>query len=155
LIAQNRQLLQNLVLDEEEYEKFKSYVESKGYRVFPLSAPINQGVKDLLAATAEELQKIALEPEEEDQYEYFDFDAQDEDEDYREIYASREGDVYLLTGKQLEKIFNSTNFNDIGSLRYLYKYIEKNGAIEKLKEMGLQEGDTIRVIDYDFEYFDE
>jgi GTP-binding protein len=152
LVAANKM---DMVYDEEEYEKFKSYVESKGYRVFPLSAPINQGVKDLLAATAEELQKIALEPEEEDQYEYFDFDAQDEDEDYREIYASREGDVYLLTGKQLEKIFNSTNFNDIGSLRYLYKYIEKNGAIEKLKEMGLQEGDTIRVIDYDFEYFDE
>ena len=36
----------------------------------------------------------------------------------------------------------------MGSLRYLYKYIEKNGAIEKLLEMGLSEGDTIRLFDY-------
>ena len=43
----------------------------------------------------------------------------------------------------------------MGSLRYLYKYIEKNGAIDKLKEMGLEEGDTIRIQNYEFEYWDE
>ena len=61
----------------------------------------------------------------------------------------------MLEGKQLRKIFNSTNFNDFGSLRYLYKYIEKNGAIDKLKALGLKEGDTVRIFDYEFEYYDE
>ena len=61
----------------------------------------------------------------------------------------------MLEGKQLLKIFNSTNFNDIGSLRYLYKYIEKSGAIDKLLELGLEEGDTIRIEDFEFEYVDE
>ena len=50
---------------------------------------------------------------------------------------------------------HSTNFNDMGSLRYLYKYIEKNGAIDRLKELGLSEGDTIRIEDYDMEYWEE
>ncbi|MBR6025711.1 MAG: Obg family GTPase CgtA, partial [Firmicutes bacterium] len=54
-----------------------------------------------------------------------------------------------------EKIFNSTNFNDAGSLRYLIKYIEDKGVIERFREMGLEEGDTVRIIDYDFEYYDE
>ena len=63
--------------------------------------------------------------------------------------------MYTLEGKQLEKIFNSTNFNDMGSLRYLYKYIEKNGAIDRLKEMGLDEGDIIRIKNYELEYWDE
>ena len=63
--------------------------------------------------------------------------------------------VYVLSGKQLQKIFDSTNFNDMGSLRYLYRYIEKKGAIEKLLEMGLEEGDIIRIFDYEFEYWDE
>ena len=43
----------------------------------------------------------------------------------------------------------------MGSLRYLYKYIEKNGAIERLKEMGLDEGDIIRIKNYELEYWDE
>lgn len=141
--------------DSEEYTSFKKYAEEKGYRVFPLSAPINQGVQELLGAAAEELQRLAALPQEEEVYEFFDFGQDEEDESYREIHAAKEGDVYVLTGKQLQKIFNSTNFNDMGSLRYLYKYIERNGAIEKLKKLGLEEGDTIRVIDYEFEFFDD
>ena len=67
----------------------------------------------------------------------------------------KEGDVYTVKGKQLKKIFDSTNFNDFGSLRYLYKYIEKDGAIDRMIEMGLKEGDSIRIFDYEFEYYDE
>ncbi|MEY8295724.1 MAG: GTPase ObgE [Emergencia timonensis] len=141
--------------DNPKYIEFKEYVEGKGYQVFPISAPINLGVHELMAAAAAELQKAALNPEQEEEYEYFDFDVDDKDPDFKEIYASKKGDVYVLTGKQLQKIFDSTNFNDMGSLRYLYKYVEKKGAIEKLLEMGLQEGDTIKIFDYEFEYWDE
>lgn len=141
--------------DDPKYIEFKEHVEGKGYQVFPISAPINLGVHELMAAAAAELQKAALNPEQEDEYEYFDFDVDDKDPDFKEIYASKKGDVYVLTGKQLQKIFDSTNFNDMGSLRYLYKYVEKKGAIEKLLEMGLQEGDTIKIFDYEFEYWDE
>ncbi|MCB6994376.1 GTPase ObgE [bacterium 210820-DFI.6.37] len=145
------------MIDEEgpEYRRFKAYVEDKGYKVFPMSAPINIGVKEVLAEAAARLDQLALEPPEEEYIETFDFEKDDEDPNYREVYASRDNEAYVLTGKQLEKIFNSTNFNDSGSMRYLYKYIEKSGAIEKLKEMGLEEGDIIRVIDYEFEYYDE
>jgi len=43
----------------------------------------------------------------------------------------------------------------MGSLRYLYKYIEKSGAIDELKEMGLDEGSIIRINGYEMEYWDE
>ena len=130
-------------------------MEQQGYKVFPLSAPINIGVKEILAEAAAELERLLREPAEEEYMETFDFEKEDADPDYRTVYASREGNTYVLTGRQLEKIFNSTNFNDSGSMRYLYKYIEKSGAIDQLREMGLDEGDTIRVMDYEFEYFDE
>lgn len=141
--------------DDPKFIAFKEYVEGKGYRLFPICAPINLGVHELMAAAAEELQKAALQPQEEDDYEYFDFETDDKDPDFKEVYASREGETYVLTGKQLQKIFDSTNFNDMGSLRYLYKYVEKRGGIEKLRELGLEEGDTIRIFDYEFEYWDE
>ncbi|MBP6492186.1 MAG: GTPase ObgE [Clostridia bacterium] len=153
IVAANK--MDMLEEDDERYLSFKKYVEEKGYQVFPICAPINQGIKELLGAAASELHKLEQEKPEEEVYELFDFEKDKEDETYREIYASKSGNTYNLEGKQLRKIFNSTNFNDLGSLRYLYKYIEKNGAIEKLKELGLEEGDVIKVFNYEFEYFDE
>lgn len=141
--------------DGPEYQRFKEYVEEKGYKVFPMSAPINVGVKEVLAEAAAELDRLAKLPPEEEYIETFDFEKDDQDPDYREVYVSRDEDGFVITGKQLQKIFNSTNFNDSGSMRYLYKYIEKSGAFEKLKELGLEEGDTVKVIDYEFEYYDE
>lgn len=145
------------MIDEDgpEYKHFKEAIEAKGYKVFPMSAPLNLGVKEVLAEAAAQLDHLAQEPEEEEYVELFDFEKDDQDPDYRTVYVEREDDAYVLTGKQLEKIFNSTNFNDSGSLRYLYKYIEKSGAMDELKEMGVEEGDTIRIFDYEFEYFDE
>ncbi len=145
--------------DDPQYLEFKKYVEDLGYKVFPMSAPLNLGVHEILSAALQELKRIEENPElaEEDTTEYFDFESEDNDPTYRDIecnYNEAE-DVYELSGKQLSKIFKSTNFNDMGSLRYLYKYIEKKGAIEKLKEMGLEEGDIIRIEDYDLEYWDE
>ena len=144
--------------EDEKYLEFKEYVESKGYQVFPMSAPLNIGVKEVLAAALLELQKIeANQEEEDDEYEYFDFEAEDNDPNYKDVYVGydEEEGVYTIEGKQLSKIFRSTNFNDMGSLRYLYKYIEGKGAIEQLKELGLEEGDMIRIENYDMEYWEE
>ena len=85
----------------------------------------------------------------------FDFEAEDNDPDYRTVTVEFNGRDYVLRGKQLNKIFNSTNFTDAGSMRYLYKYIEKSGAIDKMKEMGIEDGDIIKIQDFEFEYFDE
>lgn len=141
--------------DDQGYQEFCTYVKEKGYEVFPISAPINMGVKELMTAALKELNRLAEEPQEEEAYELFDFEKESEDPDYREIFIEKDGEVFVLTGKQLEKIFNSTNFNDMGSLRYLYKHIEKKGIFEELKDMGLEEGDTIRIFHYEFEYIDE
>ncbi|MEE1039057.1 MAG: GTPase ObgE [Eubacterium sp.] len=140
--------------DDPQYLEFKEYVESKGYKVFPISAPIYVGVPELMAEAAKILASVEAQPLEETM-EIFDFEKEDYDPDYRKVTVRRDNEVYVIEGKQLLKIFNSTNFNDMGSIRYLYKYIEKSGAIDRLKEMGLDEGDTIRIENYEFEYYDE
>ncbi|MCL2436745.1 MAG: GTPase ObgE [Clostridiales bacterium] len=140
--------------DDERYIKFKKHVEAQGFKVFPASAPIHLGVHEVLAEAAAQLDVLSK-MEEEEVYEFFDFEQDARDETYKNIYASKDGDVFILTGKQLEKIFNSTNFNDMGSLRYLHKYIEKSGGLDKLKEIGLADGDTVRIKNFEFEYFDD
>lgn len=138
---------------DEQYEVFKSYIEDKGIAVFPISAPLHQGVSQLIAYTFATL--AALPEEEEPDYEFFDTEGEPDSEEYRKIHCSKDGPVFVLSGMQLDKIFRSTNFNDFGSLRYLYKYIEDRGAIDELKEMGLTDGDTIRIGNYEFDYIDE
>lgn len=152
LVAANKIDLIDIDTDE-TYKKFCEYVEDKGYEVFPISAPINEGVKPLMARALQLLSEL---PEEEDEEViFFDMEKDEKDPTYKDVNAYKDGDVYILEGKQLRKIFDSTNFNDFGSLRYLYKYIESKGGIEKLKELGLEDGDTIKVFDYEFEWYDE
>ncbi|MBQ6014048.1 MAG: GTPase ObgE [Firmicutes bacterium] len=138
--------------DDEALERFTQYAEKKGYKVYPMCAPINEGVKEVLDAAYQALLRYEEENEPE---EIAVVSEPDEDPDYRDIHVSRENGCYVVTGKQLRKIFDSTNFNDTGSLRYLYKYIEGKGAIQTMLSMGMKEGDTIRVFDYEFEYVDE
>lgn len=142
------------MVSDEDYAEFKSYVESKGYSVYPMCAPIHDGVDAVLKAAYNELEKLGEEPEEEITSFFEPKDIEDMP-DYRDIQCWKEGGAYHVEGKQLEKIFNSTNFNDTGSLRYLYRYIEEKGAIERLQELGLEEGDSIFIFDYEFEYFED
>ena len=140
---------------DEDYERFRKYIEGKGLQVFPMSAPIHEGVTEVLNAALNALENIVEEPEEIPAF--FEAISPEDEPDYREVYVdydAKDG-CYTIEGKQLLKIFNSTNFYDSGSLRYLYKYVEEKGAIDKLKELGLEEGDTIRIFDYEFEYYDE
>lgn len=157
LVAANK--IDMIPEDDPQYLEFKKYVEDLGYKVFPMSAPLNLGVEEILGAALNELNRMEQNPalQEEDPTEFFDFEAEKSDPTYRDILCGydEEEEVYTLSGKQLSKIFKSTNFNDMGSLRYLYKYIEKRGAIDELKTLGLEEGDTIRIEDYDLEYWDE
>ena len=144
----------DLIYVPEKAEEFRRYVESKGYPFFLMSAATSQGIKEVLSAAVQALSTVE---EEEEPVEYLEEDFHGEDPDYREIYTyvdERDG-AYVIEGKQLTKIFNSTNFNDMESLRYLYRYIEKKGAVAELKELGLEEGDIVRIKDYEFEYSEE
>ena len=144
----------DLIYDPEKADEFRRYVESKGYPFFLMSAATSQGIKEVLSAAVQALSTVE---EQEEPVEYLEEDFHGEDPDYREIYTyvdERDG-AYVIEGKQLTKIFDSTNFNDMESLRYLYRYIEKKGAVAELKELGLEEGDIVRIKDYEFEYSEE
>ena len=153
IVAANKMDL--LPEDSPEYTRFKNYVEGKGLLCFPMSAPLGEGVKELITAVVEALKEIEAQEEPPAEITEFDVDIEDIDPDYRNIYAEKEGETYILKGSQLKKIFDSTNFSDIGSLRYLYQYVAKRGGIDDLKALGLEEGDTIRIEDFEFEYIDE
>ncbi|WP_417081756.1 GTPase ObgE [Mobilibacterium timonense] len=145
----------DLVTDRTDLERLRSHVLAEGKSFYEISAATRTGIDDLLK---EALYLISTyEPPEEPEMEMFDFDKDEEQgPEYRAIHGYKDEDgVYVLEGKQLRKIFNSTNFNDMGSMRYLYRYISDRGGIKQLIKLGLKEGDTVRIEDYEFEYTEE
>ncbi|MDR0851884.1 MAG: GTPase ObgE [Clostridiales Family XIII bacterium] len=144
--------------DSEAYRELTDYLTAEGYAYFPICAATNQGVHELLNAAAAVLDRVFREESEEDLLADQDriVPIRTEDEpDYRVVNIETDNGVYILSGKQLKKIFNSTNFNDYGSLRYLYNHLKRIGVIKQLKKMGLEEGDTVRIYGFEFEYTDE
>jgi len=148
---------------EKNISELTAYLDAEGIDRFRISAATGQGVRELMNAAAEKLARTEEEllrngdPEWGDQSKWMKVRRVEDEPDYREIRISEpENSVYELSGKQLYKIFDSTNFNDYESLGYLNKYLVSNGVIRRLKERGLSDGDTIRIRDFDMEwYYDE
>jgi len=128
-----------------------------------ISAATTLGVAELMNKCAQKLDEISRYATEDDIVEFplrEPVISVTEAPDYREIHIEKVkgndgNEIFSLSGKQLKKVFDSTNFNDYSSLRYLYKYLEERSVIDKLKEQGLKEGDTVRIDDLEFEFTDE
>ena len=143
-------------------DEFIKYLEAEGVEYFKVSAATGQGVRELMNAAAGRLAILEREAEGAvpywgDQSRWMKVSRIEDDPDYRVVKISEgEDGEYVLAGKQLYKIFDSTNLNDEGSIGYLNKYLVSNGIIRRLKERGLKDGDTIRIRDFDMEwYYDE
>ena len=151
IIAANKT---DIIFDREKVDEFLEFMKKEGREVYMISAASHQGIDELMDAALRCIEEY-VEPDEEPMT-MFDFEAEENDADYRLITGHVDEDgVYVLEGKQLSKIFNSTNFNDSGSMRYLYNYIVKQGGIKILQQLGLKEGDTVRIEDFEFEYTED
>lgn len=129
-------------------EEFKKYAEEKGYSVFPISAATNKGIKELmnhLAVKLDELPQTNMSLETEAEVVY----TAAEEEPFT---VRKEGDVFIVEGNWMRKVVGSTNFDDYESLKYFQRALKTKGVIDRLEEMGINEGDTVRIYDIEFEY---
>lgn len=142
----------DLLESKEPFHQFEAEMKKRGYEVFPISAATNQGLLELMRYVAKKLEEIEDMPifEEEETFKYYTLE---EGED-KKIIVRKENDYYVLEGKGIEKLFRSTNFDDMDSLRYFQNFLMKKGIIGKLKELGIEDGDTVKIFDFEFEYYD-
>lgn len=139
----------DLVYDREQIEKFKSYIEEKGYPFFEMSAATRGGVDALLNKISEMLSTLppikTYEPEYVAPVEEF-------DPDYNVEITRLNGDVYMVEANWIKRAMGSVNFSDHESRLYFENLLRKNGVFEKLEARGVEEGDTIIIYDLEFEY---
>ena len=135
---------------EEQIAAFREYVEGEGYRFFPISAATRQGTEELVQAIAAELAKlppiVRYEPEPITEEE--------------RLKATRRNQftvevvdgVYVVKADWLANALAGVNMDDYESLQYFQRVLIQSGIIKKLEDMGINEGDTVSILDFEFEY---
>ena len=135
-------------------DRFVKAVREMGYEdVFVISAAGRIGLKELSDKITEMVSKLpptvlheAVNTEEKT-YKF------EDDKKKFDIVIDAEG-VYVVTGAWIKKIFNSTNFEDTESTNFFQRTLEAAGVFEDLRKAGCKEGDTVRIEDLEFDYFD-
>ena len=133
-------------------ELIKEAFEPEGIKVYPISAVTGQGVKELLYAVRELLDNfpddvVVFEKE-------FDIDELlDNSDDNYNVYLGGDG-VFIVEGERIDKMLGYTNLESEKGFNFFQKFMKSSGAIDRLEELGIEEGDTVRVGDYlEFDYY--
>ena len=144
--------IDSVLMEDEEYVKdFFEYCEKLQRRVVPVSAITGEGLEELVAIAAEMLKELppltVYEPE---------YTKEDEvkvsDEDILKTVVRRENDKYIVEGQWLFNFMGNINFSDYESLNFFQRVLIKNGVIQKLREAGVEEGDTVSIYDFEFDF---
>lgn len=131
----------------ENLEEFKKQVNCE---VFEISAINGEGLDEVLIKLADMLDKIEKQPlYEEEKFESHVLYKFKEEQSFKVI---KEGDTFVVKGDEIEKILKMTWFASDEAFKRFSKKLVKLGIDEKLKEMGIKDGDIVRILDYEFEY---
>ncbi|MBQ3784056.1 MAG: GTPase ObgE [Lachnospiraceae bacterium] len=131
-------------------EELKAEFEPKGIKVFPISAVSGKGVQELLYYVKEQLDQIGDEPvifEKE-----FFVDELDLSDEPFTVEIDEEG-MYVVEGPRIEKMLGYTNLDSEKGFEFFQKFLKENGILEQLEELGIQDGDTVRMYGLQFDYY--
>ena len=135
--------------DENLYQNLENLAKEKKLEIFKISAVTGEGVDKLIKHVSELLKILPKE----DLIEYED----------KKVYKLEEKDDYtirkdegkfVIEGEPVERIMRRVNIADNESLYYFQKNLDELGVNQRLKEMGIQEGDIVKIADYELEWED-
>lgn len=137
--------------EEDPIGKIKAEFEPKGIPVFPISAVSGQGVRELLYAVNNLLEGMDDKPVVFER-EYFPETLSEEQEPYTVVYDEKE-DAYIVEGPRIEKMLGYTNLESEKGFTFFQRFLKENGILDELENLGIQEGDTVRMYGLSFDYY--
>lgn len=134
--------------DSDNLERLRAAAEEAGCELYEISAGTTVGTRNLMRAVAERLRTLPpvtiYEPE------YVEVIAEPTDPNAFDI--EHYGSTWLVTGTWLERLVQNINFEDYESRNYFDQQLRKVGLFARLEEMGIADGDTVDIYDFEFEY---
>ena len=137
--------------DPEIYEKLEKLAKENNQELFKISAATGEGIKELMIEVSKILKtlpkEILIEKTENKKI----YTLEKEEEPYTIV---KEDDMFIVDGPAIRELMRKVNMEDNESLYYFQKKLNELGVNEKLKQAGVQEGDTVKVYDYLLEWED-
>ena len=132
---------------EEMIEEFNEFAEENGFKTYLISAATGEGVKELINAVAAELAKlppiVRYEAEEL---------TREEITSKQEFKIHIEDGIYVVEAPWLMHALGYVDLDDYESLQYFQRVLRLSGIIDELERMGINEGDTVSILDIEFDY---
>ena len=135
----------------EQVERLRNYVEDQGLLFYEISAATTKGTKELMYGVWERLS--VLPPVK--QFEAQPLTQEELDDKLiskKDFRVTVEDGVYFVEADWLLDILRTADMDDYSSLQYFQNVLRTSGIIDKLEEMGIEEGDTVSIFDFEFEY---
>ena len=137
--------------DSDAVKNFQKRASELGREVIYVSAVTGQGLSELVRITAEKLKDLPP-------LTVYETEITPEDEALKNISTGiettvrKEGKMYVVEGQWLFNLMGQINFSDYESLNFFQRVLIKNGVIDKLREAGVEEGDTVSIYDFEFDF---
>ncbi len=133
----------------EQIARLRSYIEEKGLAFYEISAATTAGTSELVQAIAEKLQTLPpilqYEPEAPSQEEL-------EENAHGRFEIEVQDGVFFVHAPWLEPILRTVNMEDYSSLQYFQRVLRSSGIIDALEEKGIEEGDTVDILGFEFDF---
>ncbi len=140
----------DIAQDEKLYSNLEKVAKKENMEIYRVTAATGNGLKELMIHVAEVLKTLPKEEIISDK-ERVVYTLKEEKAPYD---IKKENGEYIVTGPAVERLMNNVNIEDNESLAYFSRMLDKLGINQKLKEMGAKEGDTIRLADWEFEWYE-
>lgn len=150
-LAKRKQIIAANKLDlpeaQENYRRLQAHFEREGYEIYPVSAATGEGLQQVMQRAWQLLAEYREEPEVTD-----DVTVYEAKEEISFVISRADDGAYVISGKDIERLVAMTNFDNEDGLRRFQRIWRKLEIEEALKGKGIQEGDTVRIRDMEFEY---
>ncbi len=134
-------------------QKIRDEFEPQGIPVFAISAVSGKGLHELLYHIRDLLDTLPEEPVTFEQ-EYFPEEFQiQENLPYTVEKSEEEENTYVVEGPKIEKMLGYTNLDSEKGFAFFQKFLKESGILDQLEELGIQEGDTVRMYGLQFDYY--
>ena len=140
----------DVIQDEKLLEEVEKLAKKEGLELYKISGATKQGVQELIDHVSEVLKTLPKEDliEIEDKIVYT---LEDEKQQWD---IKKQDEVFIVTGKAVERLMGRINIEDNESMYYLQKSLRNMGIEEQLKEMGICEGDTVIIAGWEMEWYE-
>ena len=136
--------------DENLYNNLEKLAKEKGLEIFKISAATNTGIKELINHVSQVLKTLPKEDLVEINNEEKLYTLEDEEP----FTIKVEGNSYIVDGPAVEKLMKRVNLDDNESMYYFHKMLDELGVSQKLKEMGVKDGDNVTIAGWELEWED-